>query len=192
MALKYIDLANRVLRDFGRAGKAGQKLPAASVLCKQYQVSYATMHRALQTLADRQLLRRASRRGTVLTARAVNAAPNIVRARRKLRIASAFNVRVNAALLELLQKFGARRQNLQVELTEFGQPELETRPDILESADLLFVNEWMVRQYLTDPRYSARFLPLEELPEFDWDPENCAPARCALPDGPRAGRWRCR
>jgi len=186
MALKYIDLANRVLRDFGPAGKAGQKLPAASVLCKRYQVSYATMHRALQTLADRQLLRRASRRGTVLTAKALTAAPTITRARRKLRIVSAFNARVNAALLELLQKFGARRQNLQVELTELGQAELETRADVLESADLLFVNEWMVRQYLTDPRYFHAFLPLEELPEFDWDPAACVPAAvraCRTPAG---------
>lgn len=179
MALKYIDLANRVLRDFGRDGRPGQKLPPASALCRRYRVSYATMHRALQTLADRQLLRRASRRGTVLTAKALTAAPNIMRARRKLRIASAFNARVNAALLELLQKFGARRQNLQVELTEFGQPELETRADVLESADLLFVNEWMVRQYLTDPRYFRAFLPLEELPELEWDPEACAPAAVA-------------
>ncbi|OGV49160.1 MAG: hypothetical protein A2017_08215 [Lentisphaerae bacterium GWF2_44_16] len=160
---KYIETADKILEDIIKNKKVGDKLDASEALCKKYAVSEITVKKAMQLLAERKIVLRKPKAGTVVIDNQEAKSFNIMSSKKVIRILTIRDWNFSNAIKGICHKYSKYNEDVSFDIDD-ELPSFDTSK-IYEKADtdIFLVNTWLMREIVTGERVK-NFLPFDEIP----------------------------
>lgn len=162
---KYLEIIDNIKRDIFPTLKPNELLPIEKELCDRYKVSDITIKKALTMLAKTGIVKRIPGKGTVYKPHTVTV--STVSGRTKIRILTLNGWATGELLEKICAEYARKKTDIEFEFHRVSEAYYNDHP--IDSYDLLLVNTWMLREYLTTPEHFQALLPLNELPGFYMD-----------------------
>lgn len=156
---KYLEIVDNIKRDIFPALKPDDLLPPEKELCSRYSVSDITVKKALAMLARTGILKRTPGKGTIYKPHV--ATISTLSARTKIRILTLNGWATGELFEKICAEYAKKKPDIDFEFHRISASYYNEHS--IDSYDMLLVNTWMLREYLTTPEHFRNILPLEKL-----------------------------
>lgn len=159
---KYLEIIDSIKKDIFPDLKPGSLLPDKSDLCSRYGVSDITVRKSLSLLSKAGLVKRIPGKGTVYSqSNPPSVSITSTSKSTRLRILTLNGWATGEMLEELCRNYSQTHPKIEFEFHRVSGDYYEDYA--ISDYDLVLVNTWMLRNYLTNPEHNRHLLPLSRL-----------------------------
>jgi DNA-binding transcriptional regulator YhcF (GntR family) len=167
---KYITIANAICTDICKGLQLGDRLPTTKEICSLYDVSEITIKKALTFLAERGIVKRAPRRGTILCKKIDTKSFLVKKNVTILNVLSIQDWKFAKAIQQIAEDYN--KENPEIKLNFIEKHEANYRATVVKgNFDLILANTLTMREFITDEELKDKFQPIDKLKNFEVDPE---------------------
>ena len=168
---KYITTANSICSEICKDLQPGDRLPTTQEICSLYDVSEITIKKALTFLAEKGIVKRAPRRGTILCQKINSKSFAVKKTVTILNILAIQHWKFAEAIKKLADDFN--KKNLEIKIN-FVEKHEENYREAIQNGDfdMILANSLTMREFISDDRLKDKFVPLDKIKTLKFTPES--------------------